>query len=131
MGASLCPISHLPELSTTSCKAACSLFRYHLHINAARELAEKHLMWRYQFLQIFVILHSHPLSNIWPPCHKVPLKQYQREYGCFKPPRTNVPRWLFTSDRFMSIINNFQLFQQCNFHFYLSRPSSDMSASSD
>ena len=46
MGASPCPISHLPEPSTTSCKAACLLFRHHLHINAARELARKHLMWR-------------------------------------------------------------------------------------
>ena len=27
-----------------SCKAACSLFRHHLHINATRELAGQHLM---------------------------------------------------------------------------------------
>ena len=46
MEASLCPISHLPELSTTSCKAARLLFKYDLHINVARELAGKHLMWR-------------------------------------------------------------------------------------
>ena len=32
------------EPSTLSCKAACLLFRYHLHINAARELAGQHLM---------------------------------------------------------------------------------------
>ena len=35
----LCPLSPLLELSTLSCKAACLLFRHHLHINAARELA--------------------------------------------------------------------------------------------
>ena len=44
MGASPYPISQLPEPSTTSCKAACLLFMYYLHINATRELAGKHLM---------------------------------------------------------------------------------------
>ena len=34
----------LLEPSILSCKAACSLFRHHLHINAARELAGQHLM---------------------------------------------------------------------------------------
>ena len=34
----------LLEPSTLSCKAACSLFRLYLHINAARELAGQHLM---------------------------------------------------------------------------------------
>ena len=42
----LCPIPHLLECSTLSCKAACLLFRNHLHINAARELAGQHLMRR-------------------------------------------------------------------------------------
>ena len=46
LGASPCPISHLLEPSTISCKTACLLFRHHLHINAARELIEKYLMWR-------------------------------------------------------------------------------------
>ena len=32
------------EPSIFSCKAACLLFRHHLHINAARELAGQHLM---------------------------------------------------------------------------------------
>ena len=32
------------EPSILSCKAACSLFRHHLYINAARELAGQHLM---------------------------------------------------------------------------------------
>ena len=34
----------LLEPSIFSCKAACLLFRHHLHINAARELAGQHLM---------------------------------------------------------------------------------------
>ena len=36
----------LLESSILSCKTACSLFRHHLHINAARELAGQHLMRR-------------------------------------------------------------------------------------
>ena len=42
----LCSPLPLLEPSTLSCKAACSLFRHHLHINAIRELAGQHLMWR-------------------------------------------------------------------------------------
>ena len=34
------------EYSILSCKATCSLFRHHLHINAARRLAGQHLMRR-------------------------------------------------------------------------------------
>ena len=34
----------LLEPSILSCKAACSLFRHHLHINVVRELAGQHLM---------------------------------------------------------------------------------------
>ena len=41
-----CPISPLLEPSTLSCKAACLLFKHHLHINAARELAGQHLIRR-------------------------------------------------------------------------------------
>ena len=37
------------ESSILSYKAACSLFRYHLHINAARGLAGQHLMRRQQY----------------------------------------------------------------------------------
>ena len=40
----LCSLSPLLEPSTLSCKAAYLLFRHHLHINAARELAGQHLM---------------------------------------------------------------------------------------
>ena len=42
----LCPLSPLLEPSTLSCKAAVSLLKHHLHINAARELAGQHLMRR-------------------------------------------------------------------------------------
>ena len=42
----LCSLLPLLEPSTLSCKAACSLFRHHLHINAVRELAGQHLMRR-------------------------------------------------------------------------------------
>ena len=69
-----CPISSLLESSTLSYKTACLLFRHHLHINAARELAGQHLMRRWQYFQIFVIPHPYPLSGICPsPCRKVPL----------------------------------------------------------
>ena len=63
------PFSLLPlpllEPSILSCKAACSLFRYHLHINAARELAGQHLMRGQQYSQIFVFSHSYHLSDIF------------------------------------------------------------------
>ena len=41
-----CNILHLLEPSAISCKTACLLFRHHFHINVARELVGKHLMWR-------------------------------------------------------------------------------------
>ena len=41
-----CSLLPLLEPSTLSCKAACSLFKHHLHINAVRELAGQHLMRR-------------------------------------------------------------------------------------
>ena len=53
------------ESSILSCKAARSLFRHHLHINTARGLAGKHLMWRQQYPQIFVFSHSYPLFDIF------------------------------------------------------------------
>ena len=55
----------LLERSILSCKAACSLFRHYLHINAARELAGQHLMRGQQYSQIFVFSHSYPLSDIF------------------------------------------------------------------
>ena len=61
------PFSLLPlpllEPSILSCKTACSLFRHHLHINAARELAGQHLMRGQQYSQIFVFSHSYPLFD--------------------------------------------------------------------
>ena len=63
------PFSLLPlpllEPSILSCKVACSLFRHHLHINAARELAGQHLMRGQQYSQIFVFSHSYHLSDIF------------------------------------------------------------------
>ena len=53
------------ESSILSCKVACSLFRHHLHINAARGLAGQHLMQRQQYPQIFVFSHSYPLFDIF------------------------------------------------------------------
>ena len=61
---SLLPLRIL-EPSILSCKAVCSLFRHHLHINAARELAGQHLMRGQQYSQIFVFSYSYPLSNIF------------------------------------------------------------------
>ena len=64
---SLFSLLHLPllEPSILSCKAACSLFRHHLHINAARELVGQHLMRGQQYPQIFVFFHSYPLYDIF------------------------------------------------------------------
>ena len=45
-GLFLCSPLPFLEPSTLSCKAACSLFKNHLHINVARELAGQHLMRR-------------------------------------------------------------------------------------
>ena len=55
----------LLEPSILSCKVARSLFRHHLHINAARELAGQHLMRGQQYSQIFVFSHSYHLSDIF------------------------------------------------------------------
>ena len=61
----LCSPSPLLEISTLSCKAACLLFRHHLHINTARELAGQHLMRGWQYFLIFVFPHPYPLSDIF------------------------------------------------------------------
>ena len=55
----------LLESSILSYKAACSLFRHHLHINGARGLVGQHLMRRQQYPQIFVFSYSYPLYNIF------------------------------------------------------------------
>ena len=54
------PLLPFLESSILSCKAARSLFRHHLHINTARGLAGKHLMWRQQYPQIFVFFSLLP-----------------------------------------------------------------------
>ena len=61
----LCSPSPLLEPSTLSCKTARLLFRHHLHINAARELAGQHLMQGWQYFLIFVFPHPYPLSDIF------------------------------------------------------------------
>ena len=60
--------SLLPSLESSilSWNAACPLFRYHLHINAARRLVGRHLMRRWQYLKIFVISYYYPLFYISP-----------------------------------------------------------------
>ena len=57
--------SFLPflESSILSWKAARLLFRHHLHINAARRLAGRHLMRRWQHLKIFVPVYSYLLFD--------------------------------------------------------------------
>ena len=93
-----CPIPHLLEPSTLSCKAACLLFRHHLHINAARELAGQHLMQSQQYFQIFVTPHPYHLFCICPsPCRKVPLICYINGFG----------RFLVTSDRGSEMVTIF------------------------
>ena len=60
------PLLPFLESSILSCKDARSLFRHHLHINAARGLAGQHLMRRQQYPQIFVFFsHSYPLFDIF------------------------------------------------------------------
>ena len=54
------------ESSILSWKAVRSLFRYHLHINAARKLVGRHLMRRWQCPKIFVISYYYPLFDIFP-----------------------------------------------------------------
>ena len=72
----LCPLSPLLEPSTLSCKAAGLLFRHHLHINVARELAGQHLHNMYSlFAQNWVRLKSHP---IFMQSHPMTLSQTHR-----------------------------------------------------
>ena len=75
VGSFFCSRSPFLEPSTLSCKAACLLFRHHLHINAARGLAGQHLMRRQQCFQIFVIPHPYSLSGIFSSsyCKALPI----------------------------------------------------------
>ena len=70
----------LLEPSILSCKAACSLFRHHLHINTTRELVGQHLSGgnstsRYLFSLILIIylIFSHPLC-----CKVCPRRYFKR-----------------------------------------------------
>ena len=69
--------SFLPflESSVLSWKAARLLFRHHLHINATRRLAGRHLMRRGQYLKIFVPVHYYLLFDIFPFSFAVGLVQ--------------------------------------------------------
>ena len=89
---SLLPLPLL-EHSILSCKAAYSLFRHHLHINAARELTGQHLMRGQQYPQIFVFSHSYPLSDIFSSTLLQGLSEtLPSETDKSTGPRTNVPR---------------------------------------
>ena len=72
-----CPIQHLLEPSNSSYKAMWSLFRYHIYINAARELVGRHLMWRQQLLKIFVASLYLPFFQRPTPNYDVTLKEVQ------------------------------------------------------
>ena len=122
---SLFSLLHLPllEPSILSCKAACSLFRHHLHINAARELAGQHLMRGQQYSQIFVFSHFYPLSDIF--FHSLCCKVCSRRY------LKRLISLLATSDTVKSYISILYLFSECNFHLFLYWSSSDTLLSSD
>ena len=68
-GDSFLSFQHLPEPSTSSCKAAWPLFKHHLHINAAKELVGRHLMWRSHLFEDiccpspFLLLVQHPILS--------------------------------------------------------------------
>ena len=66
------------ESSILSCKVACSLFRHHLYINAARGLAGQHLMRRQQYPQIFVFFLTFILYLIFS--HSLCCKGCSRRY---------------------------------------------------
>ena len=74
------PLLPFLESFILSCKAARSLFRHHLHINAARGLVRQHLIRRQQYPQIFVffltlilyLIFSHSL------CCKVCPRRYPK-----------------------------------------------------
>ena len=72
-------LSPFLESSILSWKAACSLFKYHLHINAARRLAGRHLMRRWHTLRYLLFL-TLILYLIFPPsfCCKVCPRRYSK-----------------------------------------------------
>ena len=95
VGSFSCSPSPFLEPSTLSCKAACLLFRHHLHMNAARELAGQHLMrgsstsrYLFSLILILYLIFSHPL------CCKVLLICYIK----------GLRRLLATSDRGSEVV---------------------------
>ena len=54
----LCHINLLPKLLGSSCESEKPLLRYHFHINAARVLVVKHLMWRQQLFLELLYRHA-------------------------------------------------------------------------
>ena len=117
---SLLPLRIL-EPSILSYKAACSLFRHHLHINAARELAGQHLMRGQQYSQIFVFSHSYPSSDIFsstllqglsetlPWENDKSIGHFGQKFQGGNCPRTrlNPPQTFFTSFRSATFISSF------------------------
>ena len=67
------------ESSILSCKAACLLFRHHLHINAARGLTGQHLMRRQQYPRYLFSL-TLVIYMIFPHllCYKVCPRRYPK-----------------------------------------------------
>ena len=123
---SLCSPSPLLEPSTLSCKAACLLFRHHLHINAAFNAGVTVL------LDIFF---SSSLSFIWyfliPFVAKSFWNVTLRDWEVYWPPRTEVPRWSLSSDMVKFYIGILYLFLGYSFHLFLYWSSSDTLLSSD
>ena len=54
----LCHINLLSKLLGSSCESEKPLLRYHFHINAARMLVVKHLMWRQQLFMELLYRHA-------------------------------------------------------------------------
>ena len=84
------------ESSILSWKAACSLFRHHLHINAARRLVGRHLMRRGQYPKIFVPVHYYLLFDIFPFRFAVGFVRgvILNDWWVHQTPRMEFPRWL-------------------------------------
>ena len=54
----LCHINLLSKLLGSSCESEKPLLKYHFHINAARMLVVKHLMWRQQLFMELLYRHA-------------------------------------------------------------------------
>ena len=116
--------SPLLEPSTLNCKAACLLFRHHLHINADAGVTV-----------LPDICFSSSLSFIWyfpiPFVAKSFWNVTLRDWKVYWPPRTEVPRWSLSSDTVKFYIGILYLFLGYSFHLFLCWSSSDTLLSSD